>query len=108
MGRKTNKTITAALAFIIAATATATAASASVTNESEREFAHKQSIHQASETMNAGGDSGANKTVDFEVISGLGTGETGGDSQARYRTDTIDAWEIFLQLGSIKDKNVSS
>lgn len=108
MGRKTNKTITAALAFIIAATATATAASASVTNEAEREFAHKQSIHQTAETMNAGGDSGANKTVDFEVRSGLSAGETGGDSQARYRTDTIDAWEIFLQLGSIKDKNVSS
>ena len=136
MGRKTNKTVAAAMAFLIAATASATSASAAVSNESEREFAHKQSLCCATQSSDESDSFEAAAQIDFELLASLNGGASmlnstseaatniGGaetikyngdadpelkeENSARYRTETIDAWEIFLQLGSIKDKNVSS
>lgn len=95
MNRRTNKIITAALALIISAGATGAAASASAERESERDFA--RSIYSAEQSVNHGGE-----IFDSAALERNAYGD------AAERGATIDAWEIFLSLSKISNKNVNA
>ena len=125
MNVKTNKIITCALALIISAGATGAGAAAKATSEGEREFvsrlcgaetgsSYAQSLEGTQE------DSGA-LAYEVDTVRALSTLVASGlydsgeltraltqDGAQERRAMLIDAWEIFLSLGSVKDKNVSS
>lgn len=107
MNRKTNKILTAALALIITAGATTAGAAATATKESEREFAGRVYGSESGYTQIVDAwksEQGTSSAFDF-AYSEDSEGRFGGEER---RPSQIDAWEIFLSLGSVKDKNVSS
>lgn len=133
MNVKNNKIITAALALIISATAGAGGITASASSDTEREFAGRL---YGSETVQGENEfegrlfgseiaeserefedrqygSDADRLPSaiepyFQFDSSSLAGVPFADMAEGRRAALIDAWEIFLSLGSVKDKNVWS
>lgn len=92
MNLKINKVVTGVLALIISAGATAGSVAASVGRVSERALAEE--VYGVSQEISR----------DADALSRARYGSFGEERGA----SQIDAWELFLTLSSIKDKNVWS